>query len=160
MTAFPPDLAAGGGVAQRYRRRRDLMAIHGPVPPPWRAAAVGTLEAEGITLCRVPEGQEVEEALAGRVTAVYSLGPEGPPAAPGGEVFVRFAEPTRAADRTADLAAAGYEVSKTLPWAPQAVWVRARSGGIADALANLSRLEAIPGVVRVEPQMLGLRAQR
>ena len=63
-------------------------------------------------------------------------------------------------ERRAEIEAAGYEMAQALDYAPHAAWVRARSGRIADALNGLRRLEAIPDVENVEPQMLTPRAAR
>lgn len=47
-----------------------------------------------------------------------------------------------------------YELVESLAYAPQAAWLRAPSGDMADALAGLSRLEQLPDIENVEPQML------
>lgn len=47
-----------------------------------------------------------------------------------------------------------YELVESLAYAPQAAWLRAPAGDIADALAGLPRLEQLPDVENVEPQML------
>jgi len=45
-------------------------------------------------------------------------------------------------------------------YAPNAAWLRARSGEIADALAGTPALDALPDLEAVEPQMLMERARR
>jgi len=68
---------------------------------------------------------------------------------------------TKAAEtRRKELARAGYEVVQLLVYAPQAAWVRARSGGIAEALTSIPALEALAEVENVEPQMLMKSTQR
>ena len=80
-----------------------------------------------------------------------------------GRVFVRFADGQRAADATAQLRAAGYEIERTLSWAPNALWVRPapdRDGRATDPEAGLHALARIPGVVKVEPELLRPRAHK
>jgi hypothetical protein len=84
----------------------------------------------------------------------------GETAVPTGLVFVRFREGVRAAERRAELVTAGYLVDALPPWAPEAVWVRARRGGIGEALRGLARLRRLRGVEVVEPEVLTLRARR
>ena len=100
--------------------------------------------------------------LAGSVTLspAYQLQPDGALAVPTGQVFVRFAEGVAAETRREELARAGYEVVQLLAYAPQAAWVRARSGGIAEALTGIPALEALADVENVEPQMLMKSTQR
>ena len=88
----------------------------------------------------------------------YELPGGGPAATPTGRVLVRFADPGTLEQRRGDIEAAGYEVEEVLAYAPQAAWVRARSGNTAESLTRLGRLEQIPGIEEVEPQMLRARA--
>ena len=99
---------------------------------------------------------------AGAVDAgpLYRRAPGGEVVEPTGRVLVRFGADERAAEHEADLAAAGFEVDEVLSYAPQAAWVRPGSGRVVDALRGLDRLQELPGVVAVEPQMIGQRAQR
>ncbi len=90
----------------------------------------------------------------GKVTPVYSLIPNGSPSVPTGLSFIRFGEGIAVSDREAELQQAGYEIASTVSYAPNAAWIRARSGKIADGLAGLKALEKLPGVENVEPQML------
>jgi hypothetical protein len=91
---------------------------------------------------------------------VYESLPGRTPAIPTGRVFVRFAEPLKASAHEKEIRRAGYRIVQTLPWAPQAVWVEADTGGVAESLRNLDRLERIKNVVHVEPQMLMPAATR
>jgi hypothetical protein len=91
---------------------------------------------------------------------LYRRAPGGEVVEPTGRVLVRFGADERAAEHEADLAAAGFEVDEVLSYAPQAAWVRPGSGRVVDALRDLDRLQELPGVVAVEPQMIGRRAQR
>lgn len=90
---------------------------------------------------------------------VYAT-PDGASVVASGLVFVRFAEGTRAEQRTDDLAGAGFEIVEVPGYARHAAWVRARSGGIGASLRGLAALEALEGVESVEPQMLRPRALR
>jgi len=101
---------------------------------------------------------ELDEAgmtvQSGALSAVYGLQPSGLLAVPTGRVFVRFAEGVKAESRRQEINRAGYELIESLSYAPHAAWLRARSGDIADALAGIPRLEQLPDVENVEPQML------
>ena len=91
---------------------------------------------------------------------VYVLQPGGTPAVPTGLVFVRFGSGVKPVDRLQDLEKAGYEIEQTLDYAPEAAWVRAKSGDIADALTRIDDLEKIADIENVEPQMLKRRVSR
>jgi hypothetical protein len=99
-------------------------------------------------------------AQAGSLIPVYGLEPSGLPAVPTGQVFIRFAEGIKAEERRQEINQAGYEIVQSLSYAPQAAWLRARSDDIADALAEISKLEQLPDVENVEPQMLKESARR
>jgi hypothetical protein len=85
---------------------------------------------------------------------------------PTGRVFVRFTEDRIAADAAAQLRAAGYEIERTVSWAPHTVWVRPHaSKSPADARAtptapDVAPLLQIPGVVSAEPEILRPRVRR
>ncbi|HAZ43592.1 MAG TPA: hypothetical protein DDW76_16925, partial [Cyanobacteria bacterium UBA11369] len=68
-------------------------------------------------------------------------------------VFIRFAEKVDVESHREAIEQAGYQIAQTLSYAPHAAWVRAQSGKISDALTGISKLEAIPNVENVEPQM-------
>ena len=99
-------------------------------------------------------------ASAANLSPVYRLHPEGPLAVPTGLVLVRFGEGVVAETRREELARAGYEIEESLAYAPQAAWVRARSGKIAAALEGIPALQALPDIEHVEPQMLMQRVRR
>lgn len=79
---------------------------------------------------------------------------------PTGIALVRFGEGDRAERHREELAAAGYEIEQALPYAPHAASVRAYSADITDALRGLARLEQLPAVHNVEPQLLSEPARR
>jgi hypothetical protein len=85
---------------------------------------------------------------------VYSAGRGGSLAVPTGRVLVRLREGLEADTRRKQFKEAGYDIERTLSYAPNAAWLRPASGGVADALSGVSALKAIPDVVHVEPQML------
>ena len=91
---------------------------------------------------------------------LYRRAPGGEVVTPTGRVLVRFADDERATEHEAALEAAGFAVDELLSYAPQAAWVRPGSGRVVDALRGLDRLQEVPGVVAVEPQMIGRRASR
>ena len=91
---------------------------------------------------------------------IYALQPGGSSAIPTGLVFVRFKSGVRSTERLREIEDAGYEISETVEYAAEAVWVRAKSGDIADALKGIDELEKIADVENVEPQMLRRRSSK
>ncbi len=155
LATFPKQIAVNSTEgAQNYRLIADHYAVHGrksgePAPDAAYVLGQGTIA--------VFEGSPVPATAAAapeKLSAVYSLTPGGSPAVPTGLVFIRLAEGLAIAEREEAIKDAGYEVAETLPYAPNAAWLRSRSGGIADALAKLGSLEKILSVESVEPQML------
>jgi hypothetical protein len=115
-------------------------------------------EADRVFVHRLEDvGNRPEQAEVG---PVYRRTHGGGIAVPTGRVLVRFGDGDSAEDHFQDLARAGYVVEATVRYAPQAVWVRARDGGIAEALRELWRLEGLSGVQRVEAQMLSEAVRR
>jgi hypothetical protein len=100
------------------------------------------------------------DAAADKVLPVYRAQPSGAFAIPTGRVWVRFADGVEAARQHEAMAKLGFRIEESPAWAPQAAWVRASSGKIADALADASRLKALPDVAQVEPQMLTAVARK
>ena len=142
--------------ARRYTRRADLIAIHGALPS-GLAAGEGETLAPGITL--LPSGPAGRVHSGARVTPVYVLDTGAQPLVPTGRVLVRFAEGESAEGHRGDLESAGYRLAESLPYARHAVWVESPQGWGA-ALRDLPRLDSLPGVVHVEPEMVGRRATR
>jgi len=83
---------------------------------------------------------------------VYGTGDTA--AVPTGEVFIRFQESIDARDRSADIEAAGYTITKVLDFVPQGAWVHAISGETADSLQRVKQLKGLVGIENVEPQLL------
>jgi len=91
---------------------------------------------------------------------VYALGPSGGRAIPTGQVLVRFKAGVKPSDREGDIRGAGYEIDEVLRYAPEAAWLRSRSGDIVEALSGIEKLERLPDVENVEPQMLMAKMSR
>ena len=93
-------------------------------------------------------------AVRGEVRPVYTLQPGGLPVVPTGQVFISFRDGIVASDRRPEIERAGYVIARSLDYAPQAAWLKARSGKVEDALTGISALEQIEDLVTIEPQML------
>jgi hypothetical protein len=158
IDSFPDRIEVGPpGKTARWLRDPDLLAAQGSVPEALAAEPAGEVPGEGLALASAAPDAAAPAAELARVTAVYRAGEGGPVGVPTGEVFVRFAAGTRAANHRSALAAAGFEIKEVPAYAPHAAWVRARSHDAAEALAGLGRLAALPGVENVEPQLLSAR---
>ena len=120
------------------------------------------LENERYAVHRSDDELEFADGKAERDDArpVYVLQPGGTPAVPTGLVFVRFKEGVKPNERTKDIEKAGYEIEQALDYAPEAAWLRAKSGDVADALRGIDKLTKITDVETVEPQMLMRRASK
>jgi hypothetical protein len=91
---------------------------------------------------------------------VYRRRPGGEPVVATGRAFVRFPEGESAEAHREALAAAGFELEEVPSYAPNAAWVRAGDGSVAAALHGIDALARLPGVERVEPQLVGEAARR
>lgn len=161
LTSFPRALRASTEQPKViYRRVPGLIAIHGRIAVPREVVAVSSFEDPPIVVCRLARGAMPRALREVTVSAVYALTPRGEPAVPTGRVLVRFAEGIVAAERGDLFAREGFALLEPLPYAPSAAWVRAASGGIPASLAGIPALEALPGVVNVEPQLLRRAAHR
>jgi hypothetical protein len=97
---------------------------------------------------------ELDGAPRSLAVPVYALAPGGEPAVPSGLILVRFREEIAANSRSTNLEAVGFVIRRVLSYAPHAAWVESRSSDIAAALAGIHRLELLPDIQNVEPQML------
>jgi len=158
MTTYPNRLRGGASDEPAFIRRPDYYFVRDTATraPAGAVAIMRDSAAHNLVVFRGHPSRKVE-ADAG---PVYSAGPDGPLAVPTGRVFIRLADGVRPADRRAALAAAGFEIERTVPYAPGAAWLRPASGGLAHALSALDALAAVPDMVHVEPQMLMERASR
>jgi hypothetical protein len=156
LASSPRRLRAGSEQgAASYQLADDLIAVHGSRTTPH---AILTLEGGDIVVERL----DAASAKGGReaIGPVYRQVPGGTLAVPTGRVFVRFAQGESASRHEADLAARGYRVEEVLTYAPHAAWLRAASGDASDALRDLGRVADLPGVERVEPQLVTEAGQR
>lgn len=136
-----------------HRRGREM-------PPSEDALSVISEGGATIELFRGDVDERKRAASPGEIGLVYALQPGGAPAVPTGRVFIRFKEGVLADKRRREIEQAGYEIAQTIPYAPHAAWLLARSGEIVDALTGIQALEKIPDVDNVEPQMLMQRVSR
>lgn len=154
LTAFPRTLRASTAEPKAvYRRVPELIAIHERTAPPAGWEVVLTLEDPPIVVCRGDAAALPLALLHSTVTPVYALERRGAPAVPTGLVLVRFRDgiPATACDEA--LSRQGYTIHDVLPYAPNAAWVKAVTGGIPASLRGIPALESLPDVVNVEPQM-------
>ncbi len=122
-------------------------------------AALSGTEGE-IVICRGDAAEMVRTAEVLETAPAYALAPTGPLSAPSGRVFIRFEDSVDVAARMEEITRADYIVVKRVPQAPNAAWLAATSRRVADALEGIGRLERIPNMANVEPQMLSERVHR
>lgn len=150
-----PALLSFGGPGHEYELARDLVAIHGSGDV---GSPVLAFENDRVFVHRLDDVKDLPERA--EVGSVYRRTRGGGIAVPTGRVLVRYGAGERAEDHIQELVRSGYVVESTVRHAPQAVWVRARDGGVTQSLRGLRRLEALPGVEGVEPQMLNEAVRR
>ncbi len=152
MPTYPTQLRSGAGTA-RFEHRPNLYSRrHGD-----RANATGAIDViagEDTAVFGIYTGRPRAVKDADEIGPVYSAGIGGPLAVPTGRVFVRLTDAAKAEDRRAEFEAAGFAIERTVSYAPHTAWLVPRQGGVAYALGALAKLERMPDVVHVEPQML------
>ena len=157
FSEYPEQIRVGSGrTAVSYTRKPGYYAIHYNQPKTVASGAVLHLN-DGALAVFPGEPNQSEQ---GTLSPIYTLQPNGSLAVPTGLVFIRFAEGIDVESQREVINQAGYEVAQSLDYAPHAAWLRAQSGNIADAIAGIPQLEAIPKIENIEPQMLmekGLR---
>ena len=145
-----------------YRRSDDLIAVRGPRGRSGHEGLVLTVTGDDGESIAVYRGGPAERAAwaadAVAIAPVYTLATRI--AVPSGRVFVRFRDGVPATAKREDLRRAGYRITATLGYAPNAAWLEADDGRLASALANVHRLEAVSDVVNAEPQLLAPRVPR
>jgi len=154
---FPVSSRPGAGT---YNLMPGYYAIHEQQPGPAGRDAVHLFNEGAIA---VFQGSPDQAKLAGapeKLSPVYALVPGGSPAVPTGLIFIRLADGIPVSKLQEEIKDAGYEVAESLAYAPNAAWLRARSGTIEKALAGLKVLGNLPQVESVEPQMLMESARR
>ncbi|MEH2239001.1 hypothetical protein [Nostoc sp.] len=154
---------ANGGLRLRtaifYTRKPGYYAIHYNQRSSVASGAILQLNDGAIAVFPGEPNQSEQRTL----SPIYTLQSNGSLAVPTGLVFIRFAEGVDVESQREVINRAGYEIAQSLGYAPHAAWLRAQSGNIADAIAGIPQLEAIPKVENIEPQMLmerGLRLGR
>jgi hypothetical protein len=159
MPNFPNRLRIGNEGGAVFERQPDLYAVRHRTGAK-TAAPLAVMHESATSAFAVYRSEPGEAVSEGEVGPVYSAGPDGPLAVPTGRVLVRLAKGLKPQERSPEFASAGFEIERTLPYAPSAAWLRPREGGMAQALSNLDALEKTPGVEHVEPQLLMERAFR
>ncbi len=159
--AYPAEIKASTGHPDlKYVRKPNYFTIYGH-PPSGIATVVAFSGSEGeIAICRGDVAEIARAAEVSETAPAYALAPAGPLSAPSGLVFIRFEDGVDIVARMEEIARADYIVVKRVPQAPNAAWLGATSRRVADALEGIGRLERIPNVVNVEPQMLSERVHR
>jgi hypothetical protein len=161
LSKFPRQIAVSSRPgAQKYTLTPDQHALHGQPSGTAVPDAAYVFNEGNVAVYKGAPDPAIVTNAPDKVSPVYALGPGGSPAVPTGLVFIRFADGVGVGERLGEIKKAGYEVAETLAYAPNAAWLRAQSGNIADALAGLKALEKIPSVESVEPQMLMESARR
>ena len=164
FSEYPEQIRVGsdayGGVRLRtavsYTRKPGYYAIHYNQPKTVALGAVLQLNNGAIAVFPGEPNQSEQ----GTLSPIYTLQPNGSVAVPTGLVFIRFAEGVDVKSQRQVINRAGYEIVESLDYAPHTAWLRAKSGNIADAIARIPQLEAIPKVENIEPQMLMERGLR
>ena len=159
--AYPLVVEAGGSRATlSYSREKLYFAVQGKIaeninlPVKWKSREDAITVFEG-------EPWNLETAIAPeRLRPVYRLLPDGPMVIPTGMVFARFEESLKAEERSSQLAEAGYEIDTVPAYAPHCAWLKPADGQVSSGLARIATLRKVPGIVNVEPQMLGPSAKR
>ena len=161
IPAYPAEIKASTRHPDlKYVRTPQYFTIYGHVPRDITTImALSGSEGE-IAICRGDAAEMARAAEVSETAPVYSLAPAGPLSAPSGLVFIRFEDGVDVVARKEEIARADYIVVKRVPQAPNAAWLAATSRRVADALDGIGRLEQIPNVVNVEPQMLSERVHR
>ena len=152
MQKLPERVRAGA--SGFFTRRTDLYALphgsSGTARPGILAEVAGDSKERYLVFDGAPPaGVDTTDVI-----PVYAAGEEGPIAVPTGRVFVRLHEGLRPDEKRNEFAAAGFDIERTLSYAPHAAWLQPTEGGVGRALNGLAGLEAIPDVAHVEPQML------
>jgi hypothetical protein len=153
---FPRQILVGAERPVVFEQKPGWYALHGePLPA---AEAVLLFKPEAIAvLPGVPAGPL---ATGQSLSPVYAQPGIGALAVPTGQLFIRFRPGESALAHRAALEQAGCRIAAAPDHAPEAAWLRARSGRVADALGCVARLRQLEGVESVEPQLLMGRALR
>jgi hypothetical protein len=161
LEEFPEWLYAGTEHHElRYVRTSEYYALRPWQPDSQKQPPVTVFADESLAVFKGAAGQSDDSSKPASLIAVYAPEPGGGLAVPTGRVFVRFAEQVAASSQKIAIERAGYVILETMDYAPNAAWVGAASGDVAESLKELPALEKLPLVENVEPQMLRERAKR
>jgi hypothetical protein len=156
----PDHIDVGTGPERRsIARVADLYAVHDLGRGASLDRAVLTLDEGGIAVFRTGAGTD-DAPPESAVGPVYELHPGGSVGVPTGRVFIRFADAERIDTRREDLARAGYDVERTVSYAPNAAWLKPRTGRIGDGLRGIDALRKLRGVENVEAEVKTERRAR
>jgi hypothetical protein len=154
--AFPRRILVGSQRPVVFEQTPGRYALHGePLP-----AAEGVLRFEPDAIAVLPGAPAGPLAPGQSLSPVYAQPGTGALAVPTGRLFIRFRPGESALDHRAALEQAGCRITEVPDHAPEAAWLRACDGGLAEALGCVARLRQLEGVESVEPQLLMVRALR
>jgi hypothetical protein len=153
---FPRRILVGSPEAVVFEQKPGWYALHGePLP-----TAEGVLRFEPEAIAVLPGTPAAPLAAGQSLSPVYAPPGSGALAVPTGQLFIRFRPGESALAHRAELEQAGCRIAALPDHAPEAAWLRARSGRLDDALGSVVRLQQLAGVASVEPQLLMGRALR
>ena len=161
FSSYPQQVIGGPGQAsQTYSLKPGFYAVHNRQPGTTANGARYTFNDGTIAVFQGAPDQSGESDASEKLSPVYSLEPGGSLAVPTGLIFIRLRDGLAIDERLEEIKRAGFEITERLAYAPNAVWLRANSNLIADALKGIDKLKEIPDVENVEPQMLMESARR
>ncbi|PSB36185.1 hypothetical protein C7B81_14420 [Aphanothece cf. minutissima CCALA 015] len=153
---FPRQILVGAERPVVFEQKSGWYALHGePLPT---SEGLLTFEPEAIAL--LPGTPSAPLAAGQSLSPVYAQPGTGALAVPTGQLFIRFRPGESAQAHRAALEQAGCRIVAVPDHAPEAAWLRARHGDLAEALGCVARLRQLEGVASVEPQLLMARGQR
>jgi hypothetical protein len=139
-----------------YKRQPDYYALYGCLPADNHDQVVTSLNQGAILVLKgAPQQEQIPITC-----PIFSLEPSRMLAVATGKVFIRFEEDIAALDYTGDVEQLGYEIEECPIYAPHALWLRPKSGIVADGLGHAKDLRQLPHIANVEPQMLVERKLR
>jgi hypothetical protein len=153
IRSAPRALVVGDDPTVTRHLDEELIAVSGDPA----GTTIATFADENLTV--TPVASVRPENHAELVGPVYR-GPGGELAVPTGRVLVRFGSGDEAKAHAGAISDAGFQLDEVPRYAPQAAWVLPVSGGVTAALSGIERLQNIPGVEHVEPQVLMAAARR
>ncbi len=147
---YPPEIRfSSQEPAVLYRLTSGYYAVHYPQPQAADPNAILQLNDGAIVVF-----PGTPHNVSGTVSPLYTLQAKGSLAVPTGLIFIRFSEGVTATSHQAEIKGSGYEIAEIPSYAPHTAWLRSQSGQILAALSGIAKLETIPDVENVEPQML------